>query len=671
MRSPLVFLKDYFRRGKAASTAQTRPPDSQGPWTSHMSFIPRKVEAGFYEVMREAVPYIDAGINCLATLDGHIEIVGGNDRLVDEIRDWAFNVPVNDVEKGLHAFRRGVATEAYEQGCGIGEFVTDRQRTDIVGLLVPDSKSFKFRRAPDNSVRVFQQVAGDQEPRPIKRDNLIMLPVNVEHMNPYGTSVLRSLEFVSQTFTTIQNTIQVNFKRWGDPSYHMHYKGANATTTEEMNKIRDDLMTDLKTATDAKSAGQSADIVTVGNLSGEVSIKVIGADGQLLDVAVPMKLVIEQFLAKIGAPAWMLGINWGSGSQMSDAELSVISAGVHSRQQSQGPLYYNLIRNLLLLRGRTWKQGDWKIQWKQVNLHDIYKLAQANFLNSQAEMMRAEGVAAVEVGASDDVKAHIVQLKSAHLSGGACGCKEVGRPRPWPQMDRVEQGYETSLKSAWTTLEERVLIVLKLADPKGAKDSLPAAEAFTYSEEQRSAIFDALAEFTGEFDVKDPDSPVRWYYGQAYSAGLMQAAHMVGAERPELDIIQNSQAMGVMYSDGFKLVKDKATKYIKGPVLREMEAHVLAGSNPRHVADRLRRKFGDANSDWERLARTEMAIAGETAKLSEWSARGIHTGHAAIPGKDTHPRCRCTNSVDKVGDKWVVVFIPAPDACEICLSMAG
>ena len=140
-----------------------------------------------------------------------------------------------------------------------------------------------------------------------------------------------------------------------------------------------------------------------------------------------------------------------------------------------------------------------------------------------------------------------------------------------------------------------------------------------------------------------PDSVIGWYYRQAYSLGLIQAADLIGKARPILDIIKNSEIFDTLASDGFAMVKDAATRRINKKILNEMEAYAIAGSNPVEVAARLEKLFGDANSDWERLARSEMSLAAETAKLEEWKAWGVK----------------------------MVEFTPAPDACAICTALAG
>jgi SPP1 gp7 family putative phage head morphogenesis protein len=131
-----------------------------------------------------------------------------------------------------------------------------------------------------------------------------------------------------------------------------------------------------------------------------------------------------------------------------------------------------------------------------------------------------------------------------------------------------------------------------------------------------------------------------------------------------LDIIKNQEIYDTLCRAGFDLLKDNATKAILQQIMPEMQAQMLAGTNPRHVADRLEKLFGDQNSDWERLARSEMSMAAERAKLDEWGewdikkveftpapdacavcfslAGDYDIGSSPVPVADTHPRCRCS-----------------------------
>jgi hypothetical protein len=220
------------------------------------------------------------------------------------------------------------------------------------------------------------------------------------------------------------------------------------------------------------------------------------------------------------------------------------------------------------------------------------------------------------------------------------------------------------------------MLILKLKDVKWIKDyglsdkhdsekqELPGIEGFDFSPEQRAMIMQAYKDWLGTFNISADDSPVTWYYGQAYSLGLIQAANLLGKDRPILDLIKSKEIFDELCKSGFQLVKDNATKAIVNQIIPAIDAHVIAGTNPVQIASVLEKLFGDQNSDWERLARSELTMATEQAKLDEWGAwkvkqvefipapdacyncmalRGVYDiGQCPMPVRDTHPRCRCS-----------------------------
>jgi len=666
---------------------QLRPNDGQGPYTAYFnrSFIARKVEAEFYELLREAIPVVDAAIRRLVSLDGLVVVKGDNDRLVDEIKDWIYNVPVNDVQTGLQAFHQSLTNEAFEQGFGMGEFVTDKKRRDIVGLRVADSKYIKFKRT-ESGLDIFQKADDDLDWRLLDPpDNLIYFSIDNENQNPYGTPLLRSCEFVSKVLVTMHNSLLNVWERFGDPSFEIIYKTSKRDGVDLVAR-RQLIETEFNTAIRDKRQGKSADFIRAIDTNSDISIKVIGADNQVLELEVPARHVLEQIVAKTGLPAWMLGMHWSTTERLANFEAEMVLADSATRQSAKMPNFYNLVRTLLLLRGRKWKPGDWRLAWKQVNLHDVVSQAQARFLNAQADMYYLQNAEAA--GITIDIRDLAIGkgLKGQGLKGSEVerfrGSKvltrdsEPGvlnlitkeqRPFPWPELDQAETEFEDRLKTDWAETEARVFFIAGLShSPKTKKgpDDIPDLEQFTFSTEQRAQVMTAMKDFIGIYDPHSDDSPLNWYYGQAYSLGLIQAAHMIGAEQPILNIIKNREIYEQLTASGFSLVKDNATRAIINSILPEMEAHVIAGSNPLTVAARLKKLFGDQNSSWERLARTELTMAAEQAKLDEWKAWDVRRvefrpapdacplcaslageydiDKAPLPGRDTHPRCRCS-----------------------------
>src|SRR5690606_36888141 len=176
-----------------------------------------------------------------------------NDRIVSIIEDWMRNVPVNDLETGYQAAYASQGEEIYEQGHGIIEYVYDDKGREVIGLRVADSKGTAFLRDTDR-MRIFYRAPRNHGDR--RRDGLgqveriltgqvrgevtssmlveagyvelepTQLVVSVhrpEADNPYGTSLLRSLPFVSQNLLRMQNATGRVWTRFGDPSFHIQF----------------------------------------------------------------------------------------------------------------------------------------------------------------------------------------------------------------------------------------------------------------------------------------------------------------------------------------------------------------------------------------------------------------------------------------------------------------
>jgi hypothetical protein len=416
---------------------------------------------------------------------------------------------------------------------------------------------------------------------------------------------------------------------------------------------------------------------------------------------IPARHVLEQIVSKTNLPAWMLGMYWSTTERMATLEVESCLQDAKIRQLAMTPEFIRLFSTVLSVRGKTWKTitidpdkaGDWGFYFETPNLRDVMAMANARFLNAQADMMERGGQAtptatSVQVGqATFALPATKEADKGTRGQGdkGTCVCgkthlqpstsslhhhdgKELNRPKAWPELDKVETEFEAELKYDWSDLKTKVFGILGLkSDPS---DKSHSSKAFSFDDSQRKQILAALRDYLGWYEPTADDSTIAWYYGQAYSLGLIQAANLMGKERPLLDILKNQEIFDRLALDGFQLVQNSATDAIRNDILGAMEQGMQDGANPRSVAETLNQLFDDQNSDWERLARTEMSMSAERAKVDEWGARGVDTEGAVIAGQDTHPRCRCANTIQDDGNGNLrMVFSPAPDACALCFSM--
>jgi hypothetical protein len=521
-------------------------------------------------------------------------------------------------------------------------------------LRVADSKYIKFSRSADG-VEMSQRSDDDRDYRVLAPESLIYFSIHNENQNPYGTPLLRSCEFASKVLVTIQNATLNVWERFGDPSFNIVYKTSKKDGADHVTR-RAQIETEFNTAIRAKREGKSADFIRAIDKDSEISIQVIGHDNQILEMEIPARHVLEQIVAKTGLPPWMLGLHWSTTERLSNAEAEMLLADVATRQAAKMPMFTNLVAAMLTRRGRRWKKGDWQLNWANVNLHDVVANAQARFLNAQADMYYLQNAAAagIEISREDlsigkSIKTpYIVPLRAPGTTihggkGGNGGCKELIRSFPWPELDRVEQGYEKRLKDDWAELLIRFKVTLKLGLPPIKDAGDPGSEGFEITAEQESALKQALKVMIAAYAITAEDSPVNWFYGQSVSLGFIRAAQMLGQPRSLLSLLKNSLIYDKLRAAGFEMVKENATRAIIDKIIPELRAYMLAGANPVSAARRLEQLFGAANSNWERLARSEMALAAELAKQAEWKEWGV---------------------------EWMA-FAPAPDACGLCLSLTG
>lgn len=664
----------------ATSKVQIGINSPQGPMTPYFNdYYHRKISGTFYEALREGIPVVDAAIRRLISLNGTIKVIGDNAAIVHELEDFCLNVPVNDTQKGIHAFLENAGNETFEQGFSMSEFIATKDMKDIAELRVADSKQIIFRRNADGRAEPWYRhqanpgsratltnpnsliesiltakfgqtmLIGGMYEEKLNPNNKLYFSINNENTNPYGVSLMRSMEFCAKLLATMQNSLGNVWERFGDPSYHVNYgltkRSLSGETLEDRRKkIADDFNTSVR----AKRAGKSADFVSALNADDKMEIKVIGADNHVLDLEIPVRHVLEQIVGKTGLPAWMLGIYWSTTERMATLEVESILQDAKIRQLAMLPEFIKLLSTLLKMRGYKWNKvtttldtpGDWGIIFETPNLRDMVAQAQARFLNAQADMMGA----AQDTTDAGEKSSPIVVKKKALVADPHHHhiIKELYRPDEWPELDKLEDDYETRLKTDWEEFHQKVRIILGLDQVAVAGKGI-TRDSFTFTTEERAQVMAALAKHLGEYNPNNEDSPVSWYYGQAYSQGLIQAAKMVGQGRPILDIIKNREIFDNLAKEGFDRVKNNTTKRLKNKILAEMEAFAISGSNPNVVATRLKKLFTDGNSDWERLARSELSMAAERAKGDEWQAWGVET----------------------------MDFVPGPDACSICVALTG
>ena len=133
----------------------------------------------------------------------------------------------------------------------------------------------------------------------------------------------------------------------------------------------------------ATRQGAVRDFVAVG----DVDIKVIGADGQILDSEAPVRQILEQLIAKTGVPPFLLGLSWSSTERMSAQQADLMTSEITAIRRSLEPVLRRICSLWLRLHG--W-EDQVTMDWEDINLQDIVEEARSDLYRAQAEQIRRE-----------------------------------------------------------------------------------------------------------------------------------------------------------------------------------------------------------------------------------------------------------------------------------------
>ena len=129
--------------------------------------------------------------------------------------------------------------------------------------------------------------------------------------------------------------------------------------------------------------GSQNDFVAVG----DVSIQVIGADKQILDSEVPVRQMLEQIVAKLGVPPFLLGLSWSSTERMSSQQADILTSELEAYRRLLNPVIDRICTLWIRLHGRT---EPFDIVWNDITLQDATELAQADLTRARTALVQAQ-----------------------------------------------------------------------------------------------------------------------------------------------------------------------------------------------------------------------------------------------------------------------------------------
>lgn len=340
-----------------------------------------KADIRLYSTLRDAIPVIDAAISKLVRLLGTFEVVCADKKAQKALSDFLKNVPVGTFSSGINAFVSCYFDYLLTYGTAVGEIVLDRNG-EICALYPASLENVELThgRSPlEYAVRTVTAKGSF----PVKYPELVLVSaINPEPNSVYGRSVLKGLPFVSDVLLKIYNTIGVNWERIGNVRYAVTYRPQNDPGDRAYAKQRAEQVA-LQWGKTMQPSGPVKDFVAVG----DVNIKVIGADNQILDSNIPVRQMLEQIVAKLGIPPFLLGLNWSSTERMSSQQADVLTSELEYYRETLNPVLRKICSLFLRMNGYG---CDFEIIWNDITLQDELQIAQAEYYNAQTQKLNNE-----------------------------------------------------------------------------------------------------------------------------------------------------------------------------------------------------------------------------------------------------------------------------------------
>ena len=368
-------------RGTAAAAAQLRD-GGRHPFVQLDGYTPLGAgEAALYRAVREAVPVVDAAIGKLVRLCGGLRVECRDERAREGLERFIRTVNVGRGQRGLQAFLDQYLDSMFVCGRAVGEIVPTADGRDIAAVLCGDAGRIEIREG--DSPLDFALCARDSggRVRELPRQELLLFtPYQPETGSPYGVSMLRSMPFLAEILVKIFQAVGKNWERTGNVRFAVTCGGGDAAAAQERCA---QVAREWSAAMQAGRDGAVRDFVCAG----DVGIRTIGADNQILDSEVPVRQILEQLVAKTGIPPFLLGLSWSSTERMSSQQADILTSEIAAIRRSLEPVVERICELWLRLRGFDDRVD---VDWLDVNLQDEESEARAALYRAQARAVEEE-----------------------------------------------------------------------------------------------------------------------------------------------------------------------------------------------------------------------------------------------------------------------------------------
>lgn len=354
-----------------AQAVQTAP--GAGPFPALNSYVPLgEGELRLYAALREAVPIIDAAIDKILRLTGGFTVKCSGCETEQELNRFLKNIKVNSAETGIQSFLDSYLSQLLTYGNAVGEIVVSDG--GIAALYNAALEDVELKAVSPLQIDVYRRECGESVK--VKYPELVFCSaLNPPAGSARGVSLLHGLPFVSGILIQIYNTIGTNWERLGNVRFAVTYKPSGDAADRAYAKERaQQIAGEWGRAMQKNSV---SDFVAVG----DVSIKAIGADNQILDSEVPVRQMLEQIVAKLGLPPFLLGLSWSSTERMSGQQADILTSELDAYRRLLTPVIDKICSLWMRLNGYD---RQFEIVWDNITLQDETELANARLINARA-----------------------------------------------------------------------------------------------------------------------------------------------------------------------------------------------------------------------------------------------------------------------------------------------
>lgn len=330
-----------------------------------------------YDALREAVPIIDAAVTKTVRLTGGFKVICSDERYQGLVDDFVNCVRVGLSGVSLQSFIDSYLDSLITYGNAAGEIILSDDMNEISCLRNINPSGIEV--ASDKKYNPVYFIKSGGKKIPVKNPSLILFTaLSPKGDNPYGKSVLSGLPYLSRILMRIYESIGQNFDRVGNVRYAVTYKPQSETDISSARERAEQIAKEWSDGMNASRNGEVRDFVAVG----DVDIKVIGADNQIIDTEIPVRQILEQIVAKLSIPPFLLGLSWSTTERMSSQQADILTSELCYYRRLLTPVIVKICESYLAILGLDAKT---EVLWDNINLQDEKELAEARLKNAEAE----------------------------------------------------------------------------------------------------------------------------------------------------------------------------------------------------------------------------------------------------------------------------------------------